>query len=127
MPEASSEFTESILKPRLKELEFSQLSLFAEDLAEEIHFHAAQGASDQEWMDAQAMCVAEEAGEFIKSYRKWRGFARTAGSVEDVKEELSDVVIASLLMFAVMDSDSQCHIKKKLSEVITRGYINKAG
>lgn len=122
-----TEFTDSVLKPRLKELEFYQLVQFAEDLAEEIRFHARQGASDQEWMDAQAMCVAEEAGEFIKAYRKWRGFARTAGPVDDVTEELSDVVIASLLMFAVMDSDSQCHIKHKLLKVITRGYVNKEG
>jgi NTP pyrophosphatase (non-canonical NTP hydrolase) len=123
----TSEFTESTLKPRLRELEFNQLVMFTEDLAEEIRVHAAQGASDQEWMDAQAMCVAEEAGEFIKAYRKWRGFARTAGSVNDVHEELADVIIASLLMFSVMNYDAQRHIKDKLYQVITRGYVNKPG
>jgi NTP pyrophosphatase (non-canonical NTP hydrolase) len=123
----TSEFTESTLKPRLRELEFNQLVLFAEDLAEEIRFHAGQGAGDQEWMDSQAMCVAEEAGEFIRAYRRWRGFARTAGSAEDMQEELSDVIISALLMFAVMDYDAQRHIKKKLFKVINRGYVNKPG
>lgn len=120
-----SDFTESSLKPQLRELTFNQLTLFMEDLAEEIAVHAQQGASDDEWRDAQAMKVVEEAGEFIGAYGRWRGFARRAGTLADVTEELSDVVIASLLMFSLLDNDAQMHVKAKLFKVITRGYVNK--
>ena len=120
-----SDFTESTLKPQLMELSFNQFAMFMESLAEEIRFHGGQGATDQEWQDAQAMCVVEEAGEFIGAYRRLRGFARRAGTEAEMYKELSDVIIASLLMFAVMDADAQMHIKAKLWEVITRGYVNK--
>jgi NTP pyrophosphatase (non-canonical NTP hydrolase) len=120
-----SEYTESSLIPKLKELSFNQLVFFTEDLATVVRYHARQGASDEEWQDAQAMCVVEEAGEFIGAYRRWRGFARRDGSWNDVTKELSDVIIASLLMFAVMNEDAQCHVKAKLYEVISRGYVNK--
>lgn len=121
----TSQFTESTLKPKLKELAFDQLCFFMEDLAEEIRFHANQGATDDEWRDAQAMVVAEEAGEFIGAYRRWRGFARRPGEAKEMYKELSDVIIASLLMFAVLDADAQMHVKAKLHDVITRGYVNK--
>lgn len=118
-------FTETTLKPQLLDLSFNQLTLFMEALAEEIHVHAAQGASDDDWSWSQMTTVVEEAGEFAKAYRRWRGFARQSGSLSEVTEELADVIIASFLMFAVLDSDAQIHIKAKLYKVITRGYVNK--
>jgi len=120
-----SDFTETSLKPQLRDLTFNQLMLFMDDLAEEIAFHAQQGASDDEWRDAQAMKVVEEAGEFIGAYGRWRGFSRRSGSMAQLTEEPADVVIASLLMFAVLDKDAQMYVKAKLFKVITRGYVNK--
>lgn len=122
----TSQFAQTTLKPRLTELTFNQLVLFTEDLAEEIRYHASQGASDEEWRDAQAMCVVEEAGEFIGAYRRWRGFARRPGEARDMHKELADVIIAAFLMFAVLDADAQMHVKAKLFDVITRGYVNKS-
>jgi NTP pyrophosphatase (non-canonical NTP hydrolase) len=114
-----------MLKQKLHDLSFNQLVFFMEDLSQEIRHFARQGASDDEWRDAQAMCVVEEAGEFIAAYRRFRGFARRDGDIKDVQEELADVVIAALMMFAVMDVDSQLYVKAKLWKVITRGYVNK--
>lgn len=120
-----SAFAESTLKPALASLDFTPLVLFMESLAEEIKFHARQGATDDEWRDAQAMNVFEEAGEFAKEYRRWRGFARKPGDIRNLRMELADVIISGFLMFANMDTDAQCYIKGKLYEVITRGYVNK--
>lgn len=120
-----SAFTESTLKPRLTELTFNGLVLFCEDLAEEIRFHAGQGASDEQWTDTQAMKVAEEAGEFIGAYNRYKGFCRRKAELKEVQKELADVIIASFIMFAVLDADAQMYVKAKLFDVITRGYVNK--
>jgi len=114
-----------MLKPKLTDLTFNGLCFFTEELADEIRYYAGQGASDDEWSDAQAMCVVEEAGEFIAAYRRARGFARRAGDRKEVTAELADVIISALLMFAVLDEDAQCHVKAKLFNVVSRGYVNK--
>lgn len=116
---------ETYLRADLLNLDFTPLTLFMEKLCDEIEYGARQGSSDSEWKASQAMCVAEEAGEFLKEYRRWWGFARKAGDKEKVLEELSDVVISSFIMFAVLGEDAQIHIKEKLRTVISRGYVNK--
>lgn len=120
-----TEFIESELLADVANLRFQRLQWFMDDLAAEIKKYAQQGASDQEWTDAQAMCVVEEAGEFIGAYRRWRGFARRPGELEDVTSELADVIIASFIMFANLPGEAQHSIKQKLSKVVTRGYVNK--
>lgn len=109
----------------LDELSFRDLVSFTEMLAAEIRKHANQGATTDEWRDAQAMCVVEEAGEFIGAYRRWRGFARRPGDFDQVTSELADVIIASFIMFVNLHEDAQVEIKKKLLKIITRGYVNK--
>lgn len=94
-------------------------------IAAQIKEHAQQGATDQEWLDSQAMDVVEEAGEFIGEYRRLRGFARRAGDREKMLSELSDVIIASMIMFYLLDADPEDNIRTKLRKIITRGYVNK--
>lgn len=118
------EFTESTLKSALHDLDFTQLVMFMESLTEEIQVFAKRDNSDEEWRDAQAMKLAEEVGEFAGAYNRWRGWARRDGSMADVLEELSDVIISAFAMFAIMDFDAQVYIKDKLTKVITRGYVN---
>lgn len=45
--------------------------------------------------EGAVLCLAEEAGEFVGAYRRWSGQARRPGSVEDVRAELADVVLAA--------------------------------
>ena len=96
-----------------------------------------QGASPTEWLDQQAMCVAEEAGEFIGAYRRWRGFARRSGSPYDVEAEMADVIISAACMMLVWDlpafkerpkpntADIAEYISRKLKVILSRGYVNK--
>ena len=91
----------------------------------EIAANSSQGANRNEWVDAQAMVVVEEAGEFIGEYRRNRGFARRAGNREDMLAELADVVISGMLMFYTLREDPEVHIKRKLKKIVTRGYVNK--
>lgn len=120
-----TEFTESDLLADVADLQFRRLTRLMDELAAEIRKYADQGASDLEWRDAQAMCVVEEAGEFIGAYRRWRGFARRDGDIDAVTSELADVIISSFVMFANLQTDAQRTIKQKLAKIVTRGYVNK--
>lgn len=73
----------------------------------------------------QAMNVAEEAGEFIGAYRRYRGGARRAADIEEVAFELADVVISSMIMFQRLGLDPEVVISHKLRKIVTRGYVNK--
>jgi hypothetical protein len=105
-------------------------------LVSELRTHAMQGATNTEWMDQQAMCVAEEAGEFIGAYRRWRGFARRAGSHEDVEAEMADVIVSTLCMITLWldakdagtgEADTlNALIARKLRVIFSRGWVNKA-
>lgn len=63
-------------------------------------------------LEQQVMCVAEEAGEFLAVYRRWRGLARRTGSWEEVCAELADVLLAAhvtlnLLRSSIPDDAAQ--------------------
>jgi NTP pyrophosphatase (non-canonical NTP hydrolase) len=118
--------TNEDLKWLVEDLSFGSLDEVASSVAQEIKHSAQQGATDAEWNDSQAMCVVEEAGEFIAEYRRLRGFARRAGDREAMLSELADVVIAALVMFWNLDADPHYHVQEKLRKVVTRGFINKA-
>lgn len=98
-----------------------------ERLQKEIKTFAVQGATEQEWIDAQVMKTMEEAGEFQGAYNRFRGFARREGPLADVTDELADVIISGFIMFGVLGVDAQWAIIQKLRKVITRGYVNKDG
>ena len=71
---------------------------------------------------AQVLCVAEEAGEFVGAFRRWKGLARRDGSFDDVKHELADVVIAAYTAATSLDIDLDEAINEKLAVVMTRGW-----
>lgn len=104
---------------------FADFPEFGDWLSEQLWNGASQGASWQEWLDNQAFSVAEEAGEFIGEYRRYKGFARRPGDREQMLSELSDVMISSMLMFRLLGEDPEQHIKTKLKKIVTRGYVNK--
>lgn len=87
---------------------------FAERLRE--HFPA-----DNE-RDRQVLALAEEVGEFVGAYRRWSGNARRAGSFDDVRDELADVVITAYVTAAVLDIDLDEAIEAKAAKIRTRGW-----
>lgn len=118
-------FIESQLKHQLYALNFTQLVIFMEGLADEIRYYAGQGASDEQWVSTQVIKLGSEVGEFLGAFDRFNGFARRPGDIKEVTKELADVIISAFIMFAVLDEDAEEHIKAKLHEVITRGYVNK--
>lgn len=48
----------------------------------------------------QVMCLLEEVGESLGAARRWKGWARRAGSIEEVASELADVVITAAVTAA---------------------------
>ena len=93
---------------------------------------------DPDPVTGQALNVIEEIGEAVEeldklgykfsgSYRRYRGYARRAGSVEDVAGELSDVIISAILMFHRLELDPQTCIAAKLRKIVTRGWVNTEG
>src|ERR1019366_8269374 len=73
----------------VQDLSFGSLLETIRAVNAEVREHGRQGATDQELRDAMAMCVVEEAGEFIGEYRRLRGFARRAGNREQMLSELA--------------------------------------
>lgn len=106
-------------------LDMGQLKDIVGRAAYAIKFHGRQGATEAEWLWSQADCVVEEAGEFIGEWRRLKGFARRAGNREDMLSELSDVVIAALMLFWNLGEDAEQHIRAKLLKIVTRGFVNK--
>lgn len=109
----------------VEDLSMDTLTEVMHEVGQQIKDNAQQGASEEEWLDSQAMCVVEEAGEFIGEYRRLRGFARRPGNREDLLSELADVIIAAGLMFSYLDADMHEEIQAKLRKIVTRGYVNK--
>jgi len=70
----------------------------------------------------QVLCVAEEAGEFVGAYRRWKGMARRSGSFDDVRLELADVVITAYVAADVIGFELDRAIEDKLTIVFNRGW-----
>lgn len=81
----------------------------------------ANGFEDDGGM-RQALCLAEEVGEFIGAYRRWKGLARRAGTFEDVEDELADVVITAYVGAEEIGIDLDAAISAKLDKIFTRGW-----
>lgn len=71
----------------------------------------------------QAVCVAEEAGEFLKEFRRWMGHARRPQTKEVVELELADVIIASYCFAQMNDIDLDAAVDAKLAAIKERGGI----
>lgn len=119
----------------LPQVDLGNLPALIKTLVSELSKHARQGSTNAEWLDQQAMCVAEEAGEFMGAYRRWRGFARRPGNAQDVADEMADVIVSTLCMMTLwsdqvgrnsLDNDALANIiQHKLSTIFSRGWVNK--
>jgi NTP pyrophosphatase (non-canonical NTP hydrolase) len=70
----------------------------------------------------QVLKVVEEAGEFVKAYRKWAGKARATGPWEDVEAELADVVLAAYTTAEELGIDLDAAWRAKAGLILTRGW-----
>ena len=68
----------------------------------------------------QVMCMAEEAGEAVKAARRYMGLARTPGTLEELREELADVVIASAAMAEAFGIDLETAVAHRMEYVMDR-------
>ena|SRR5438309_9139355 len=113
------------LEESVERMSMNSLTEVVNLIAGEIKLSSNQDATAEQWLDNQAMCVAEEAGEFLGEWRRLKGFARRAGNREDMLSELSDVVISAMIMFWNLGEYAEDHVRAKLLKIVTRGYVNK--
>lgn len=97
------------------------------DTAENIVKHLrANGFTVETQPDRQALALAEETGEFVQAWRRWRGMARRNGSEGEVKNELADVIITAYVTAAEQGWDIDGVITVKLREIFSRGWRENA-
>lgn len=82
----------------------------------------AAGFPRAEAATRQVFNLAEEVGEFVGAYRRWKGMARRTGSFEDVARELADVVITAYVTAIELDIDLDGEISSKLEVIYSRGW-----
>ena len=70
----------------------------------------------------QALVLAEEAGEFVGAVRRYYGAARRAGSLDDVRMEAADVVLAMFVAACEIGFDLTEAINEKLGAIYSRGW-----
>lgn len=80
----------------------------------------SNGFGDQP--DRQALALAEEVGEFVGAWRRWRGQARRGGTLDEVRTELADVVITAYVLDAEYALRLDDAIQEKLKIVFSRGW-----
>jgi NTP pyrophosphatase (non-canonical NTP hydrolase) len=67
------------------------------DAAQLLLQHLAGNAHHDPGKVMQTLAVAEEAGEFVGAWRRYVGLARRRGSLDEVRAELADVLIVSVV------------------------------
>jgi NTP pyrophosphatase (non-canonical NTP hydrolase) len=78
--------------------------------------------TDENQLDVQALCVAEEAGELVGAYRRWAGKARRRGTFEEVRLEVADVLIVTAVFAARAKVDIDQALADKLKIIYSRGW-----
>jgi NTP pyrophosphatase (non-canonical NTP hydrolase) len=100
----------------------SELRDKACDLNREFALNRREGITDENQLDVQALCVAEEAGELVGAYRRWAGKARRNGSSQEIKDEIADVLIAAAVFAERLGIDIDKAVRDKLDVIRSRGW-----
>jgi NTP pyrophosphatase (non-canonical NTP hydrolase) len=116
-------------------VDVGSLQRIIQALQDNLKSSARQGADEKTALDSQFIGIGEEAGEALGAYRRWRGFARRAGSAQEVYDELADVLIVTLvgiIHFAEVNGDNpdpeeiiEQVLTHKLDKIFSRGWVNK--
>lgn len=80
------------------------------------------GITSENALDVQAMCIAEEAGEFIGAFRRATNKARRSGTWAEVREEIADVLITAAAFADMMDWNLESLLKEKEKVIYRRGW-----
>lgn len=94
------------------------MSQVAADLREQLR---KAGFPAAEARNSAVLALAEEAGEFVGSYRRWSGQARRTGTFDEMRAELADVVITAWLAAAELGIDLDAALADKLAVINERG------
>lgn len=98
------------------------LRQLARCLQTELALNRRAGITDDNALDVQALCVAEEAGELVGAYRRYAGKARRTGTKSDVTEEIADVLIVTAVLAECLNIDIDAAVTGKLSKIYERGW-----
>jgi NTP pyrophosphatase (non-canonical NTP hydrolase) len=82
----------------------------------------AAGFDKAEAPTRQVLNLAEEVGEFVGAYRRWKGMARRTGTFDDVATELADVVITAYVTATELGIDLDRQIRDKVEVIYSRGW-----
>jgi NTP pyrophosphatase (non-canonical NTP hydrolase) len=83
--------------------------------------------TDENALDTQALCVAEEAGELVGAYRRWAGRARRLGTKYDLALEIADVLIVTAVFAKRAGIDIDEAVTDKLEIIYGRGWRTDDG
>jgi NTP pyrophosphatase (non-canonical NTP hydrolase) len=78
--------------------------------------------TEENQLDVQALCVAEEAGELVGAYRRWAGKARRPGTFEEMCLEVADVLIVTGVFAIRAGIDIDAALSGKLEIIYSRGW-----
>ncbi len=81
--------------------------------------------TEENALDVQALCVAEEAGELVGAYRRWAGKARRRGTRQELADEVADVLIVTAVFAQRAGIDLTSAVTAKLEKIYARGWREK--
>lgn len=79
------------------------------ELARVVVPHLQEAFPGADLVEYQVFNLAEEAGEVVGAYRRWKGMARRNSSWVDVCDELADVIITAYVTAEVLGVDLHEH------------------
>jgi len=91
-------------------------------LSGDLSMNRRTGITDDNALDVQALCIAEEAGELVGAYRRHAGKARRTGSLADVEGEIADMLIVTAIFAEMLDIDIDRAVERKLEIIYSRGW-----
>jgi NTP pyrophosphatase (non-canonical NTP hydrolase) len=91
-------------------------------LSADLALNRRPGITEENHLDVQAICVAEEAGELLGAYRRWAGKARRPGTLDEVRLEIADVLIVTAVLAAQLGIDIDAAVRDKLEIIYSRGW-----
>lgn len=91
-------------------------------IAEQVSTLVEQRFTQFDDYELQALCIAEEVGEFIGALRRFLGKARRPGNFTDVRNELADATITVYVMACMLDVDLDAAVTAKLNVIMARPW-----
>lgn len=74
----------------------------------------------------QALCLAEECGEYVAAFRRWKGMARRTGTFEAMAAELADVVLVAFTSAQQLGIDLEAEVAAKVTVIQSRAWRESA-